>query len=134
VGLYVVARYAQDAASSYGSYSLNGGKLLRRPMGNIAKGHNQTLNPELDGEGQTSFDPGETPFGIFVKLPNRLLFSEAERNPDGAKHAMRVFELRSRGGAQVPDSLLVVVDEDGDGDFQDYVFTLVNVKPAEPSR
>ena len=26
--------------------------------------------------------------------------------------------------------LLVVVDEDGDGDFQDYVFTLVNVKPA----
>jgi hypothetical protein len=133
VGLYVVARYAQDEASSYGSYSQDGGKLLRRPMGNIAKGHNQTLNPELDGEGQTSFDPGETPFGIFVKLPNRMLFSEAERNPDGAKHAMRVFELRSRGGARVPDSLLVVVDEDGDGDFQDYVFTLVNVKPAEPA-
>ncbi|HEX7596580.1 MAG TPA: hypothetical protein VF518_00105 [Polyangia bacterium] len=130
VGLYVVARYAHDESSSYGSYALENGKLLTRPMGSIAKGHNQTLNPELDGEGQTSFDPGENPFGIYVKLPKRTLYSEVERNTDGGKHAMRIFQLRSRGGSLVPDALLVVVDEDGDGDFQDYVFTLVNVRPA----
>jgi hypothetical protein len=127
VGLYVVARYSQDEVSSYGTYSTQNGK----PMGTIAKGHNQTLNPELEGEGQTSFDPGDAAFGIFVKLPKRTLYSEDQRNSDGAKHAMRVYPLRSRGGAQVPDALLVVVDEDGDGDFQDYVFTLVNVKPAQ---
>jgi hypothetical protein len=131
VGLYVVARYSQDETSSYGTYAIEGGKLVTRPMGSIAKGHNQTLNPELDGEGQTSFDPGEAPFGIFAKLPKRTLYSEDQRNSDAAKHAMRVYPLRSRGGARVPDALLVVVDEDGDGDFQDYVFTLVNVKPAE---
>jgi hypothetical protein len=44
---------------------------------------------------------------------------------------MRVYPLLSRGGTRVPDAMLVVVDEDGDGDFQDYVFTLVNVKPAQ---
>jgi hypothetical protein len=131
VGLYVVARYSQDEVSSYGTYSTQNGKLVTKPMGNIAKGHNQTLNPELEGEGQTSFDPGDAAFGIFVKLPKRTLYSEDQRNSDGAKHAMRVYPLRSRGGAQVPDALLVVVDEDGDGDFQDYVFTLVNVKPAQ---
>jgi hypothetical protein len=130
VGLYVVARYSQDEASSYGSYALEKGKLFTRPMGSIAKGHNHTLNPELDGEGQTSFDPGNNPFGIFVKLPKHTLYSEPGRNGEGTRAVMRVFPLRSRGGAPVPDALLVVVDEDGDGDFQDYVFTLVNVKPA----
>jgi len=131
VGLYVVARYSQDEVSSYGTYSVQSGKPVTKPMGTIAKGHNQTLNPELEGEGQTSFDPGETSFGIFVKLPKRTLYSEDKRNSEAAKHAMRIYPLRSRGGAQVPDALLVVVDEDGDGDFQDYVFTLVNVKPAQ---
>jgi hypothetical protein len=130
VGLYVVARYSQDEVSSYGSYALEKGKLFTRPMGSIAKGHNQTLNPELDGEGQTSFDPGSEPFGVYVKLPKHTLYSEASRNADGTHSVMRVFPLRSRGGAAVPDALLVLVDEDGDGDFQDYVFTLVNVKPA----
>ena len=131
VGLYVVARYSQDENSSYGIYSIEGKKVVTKPMGNIAKGHNQTLSPELEGEGQTSFDPGEAPFGIFVKLPKRTLYSEGQRNSEAAKHAMRVYPLRSRGGARVPDALLVVVDEDGDNDFQDYVFTLVNVKPAQ---
>ena len=131
VGLYVVARYSQDENSSYGIYSVEGKKLVTKPMGSIAKGHNQTLSPELEGEGQTSFDPGEAPFGIFVKLPKRTLYSEGQRNSEAAKHAMRVYPLRSRGGARVPDALLVVVDEDGDNDFQDYVFTLVNVKPAQ---
>jgi hypothetical protein len=131
VGLYVVARYSQDEASSYGTYLVQNGKPVLKPMGAIAKGHNQTLNPELEGEGQTSFDPGETPFGIYAKLPKRTLYSEGQRNSEAAKHAMRVSPLRSRGGAPVPDAMLVVVDEDGDGDFQDYVFTLVNVKPAQ---
>jgi hypothetical protein len=131
VGLYVVARYSQDETSSYGIYSIDGKNLVTKPMGSIAKGHNQTLNPELEGEGQTSFDPGDAPFGIFVKLPKRTLYSEGQRNGETAKHAMRVYPLRSRGGAQVPDAMLVVVDEDGDSDFQDYVFTLVNVKPAQ---
>jgi hypothetical protein len=100
-------------------------------MGAIAKGHNQTLNPELDGEGQTSFDPGEVPFGIYVQWGKRTLYSENRRNT-GNRRAMRVYPPLSRGGAVVPDQLLVAVDQDGDGDFQDYVFMLVNVQPATP--
>ena len=131
VGLYVVARYSQDEASSYGTYVVQNGKPVLKSMGAIAKGHNQTLNPELEGEGQTSFDPGEAAFGIYARLPKRTLYSEGQRNSEAAKDAMRIYPLRSRGGAPVPDAMLVVVDEDGDGDFQDYVFTLVNVKPAQ---
>jgi len=84
-------------------------------MGNIAKGHNQTLNPELEGEGQNQFRPRRRGLRDLRQAAKRTLYSEDQRNSDGAKHAMRVYPLRSRGGAQVPDALLVVVDEDGDG-------------------
>lgn len=131
VGLYVIARYASDQESSYGAYTVENGKVVERPMGAIGKGHNQTLNPELDGEGQTSFDPGEAPFGIYVKLGKRTLHSENSRNT-GKHHVMRVYPPLSRGGAAVPDQLVVAVDQDGDGDFQDYVFMLVNAHPLTP--
>jgi hypothetical protein len=131
VGLYVIARYASDQESSYGAYIVENGKVIERPLGIIGKGHNQTLNPELDGEGQTSFDPGAVPFGIYVKLGKRTLYSENSRNT-GKHHVMRVYPPRSRGGAVVPDQLLVAVDQDGDGDFQDYVFMLVNADPLTP--
>jgi hypothetical protein len=131
VGLYVIARYAPDEPSSYGTYTLDKGKPVEKPLGTIAAGQNQTLNPELDGEGQTSFDPGAKPFGIFVKLGSKgTLYSEDQRNTGTPRHAMRVYPLRSRGGASVTDHLLVAADQDGDGDFQDYVFMLVNAQPA----
>ncbi len=130
VGLYVIARYASNQESSYGTYTVEDGKVVERAMGTIGKGQNHRLNPELAGEGQTSFDAGDVPFGIYIRLGKHILFSDSERNPGRPRHAMRVYPPLSRGGSPVPDQLLVAVDQDGDGDFQDYVFMLVNARPA----
>jgi hypothetical protein len=46
------------------------------------------------------------------------------------KHVAKVFPLLSRGRTPVQDAFVVAFDEDGDGDYQDHVFMLWNVKPA----
>jgi hypothetical protein len=131
VGYYLIARYAADEASSFGYYVIEGKKPATKPMASAAKGHNQTLNPELDGEVQTSFDPGDSAFGLYVKIGRRVLYSDDKQNANRV-HVARAYPLRSRGRTPVQDAYVVAFDEDGDGDFQDYVLMLWNAKPAQP--
>jgi hypothetical protein len=130
VGLYLIARYARDEDVSFGHYALEGGKPVGKGIGSAAKGHNQTLNPELDGDSQTSFDPGASPFGIFLKTGKRTFYSDDELNAGAHKHVVKVFPLRSRGRTPVQDAYVVAFDEDGNRDYQDHVFMLWNVTPA----
>jgi len=129
VGYYLIARYATDETSSFGYYVVEGKKPATRPIASAAKGHNQTLTPELDGESQTSFDPGDAPFGLYVKIGRRLLYSDDKQNTNRV-HVARAYPLRSRGRTAVQDAYVVAFDDDGDGDFQDHVFMLWNAKPA----
>jgi len=129
VGMYLIARYTSDEDSSFGTYSLANDKPVLRPVGGAAKGNHQTLNPELAADSQTSFESDGTAFGLFLKVGKRILYSNPARN--GGKAAAKVFPLSSRGRTVVPDALVVAFDEDGDGDFQDHVFMLWNVKAAQ---
>jgi hypothetical protein len=129
VGYYLLARYTADEDSIFGYYVMAGGKPELKGIGSASRAHNQTLNPELDSESQTSFDPGEVAFGLYLKAGRRTLHSDAKLN-DGAA-AVRVYPLRSRGRFVVPDAFVAAFDEDGDGDFQDHVFMLWNVKLAQ---
>lgn len=131
VGYYLVARYAGDqAAASFGYYLAQDKSLAAKPVGGVGKGHGQSLNPELDGESQTSFDPGQAAFGLYLKVGKRVLYADDTLNPRPRQHVARSFPLRSRGRTLVQDAFVVAFDEDGDGDFQDEVFMLWNVKPA----
>jgi hypothetical protein len=130
VGYYLIARYTADEASSFGYYVLGRGKPVTKPIGGAAKGHNRTLNPELEAESQTSFDADETTFGLFLEAGKQRLYSDDGLNGATHAHAARVFPLRSRGRTPVQDAYVVAFDEDGDGDFQDHVFMLWNAKPA----
>ena len=130
VGYYLIASYAADEDSLFGYDLVKGKKAVDHNIGAVAKGHHQTLNPELDGESQTSFDPGEAAFGLYVKIGRRVLYSDSALNAGPHKHAARVYPLRSRGRTPVQDAYVVAFDEDGNGDFQDYVFMLWNVQPA----
>jgi hypothetical protein len=130
VGYYLIARYTGSEASSFGYYLVENKKPVAKPIGGVAKGHNQTLNPELDGESQTSFDPGDLAFGLYLKAGKRTYYSEDKLN-SAARHLARAFPLRSRGRTPVQDAYVVAFDEDGDGDFQDHVFMLWNAKPAQ---
>ena len=129
VGYYLMARYTAEEESIFGYYVVEGGKPALRGIGSSSKAHNQTLNPELESESQASFDPGESTFGLYLKVGKRTLYSDPGLNSGTA--AVRVYPLRSRGRALVPDAFVVAYDQDGDGDFQDHVFMLWNVKPAQ---
>ena len=131
VGFYLIARYTKDEETSFGTYAIEAGKPVSKDIGSAAKGHHQTLNPELEGDSQTSFDPGEAAFGLFLKTGKRTFYSDDSLNPGAQKHVAKVFPLRSRGRTPVQDAYVVAFDEDGNGDFQDHVFMLWNVKPAQ---
>jgi hypothetical protein len=129
VGLLPVARYAQDERVPYGYYG-EGGRPTLHEQGAIAAGQAQTLNPELDAEAKTNFDPGDAPFGLYVTSGTQATFSEDRLNRGPTKHAVRVYPLRTRAGQPVPDAFLVAFEETGAGDYQDAVFVLYNVKPV----
>ncbi len=129
VGYYLIARYASDEASSFGYYLGGGKKVSTKPIASVGKEHNHTLNPELDGDSETSFDPSDETFGLYLKAGKHTLYSDHTRNPHAASVA-RAFPLRSRGRTPVQDAFVVAFDDDGDGDFQDHIFMLWNAKPA----
>jgi hypothetical protein len=130
IGYYLLARYTSDEESIFGYYVLEGGKPALRGIGSAGKADNQMLNPELESESRASFDLGEVTFGLYLKAGARTLYSAPSLN--GGKAVTRVYPLRSRGRALVPDAFVVAFDEDGDGDFQDHVFMLWNVSPGSP--
>jgi hypothetical protein len=134
VGFYIIARYTSNEASSFGYYLVKNGKPVVKPVGAAAKGHHQTLNPELEGESQTSFEAGEGAFGVYLKVGKRTLYSDDKLNPGPRRHVARAFPLRSQGRTPVQDAYVVAFDEDGDGDFQDHVFMLWNAIPAKAKR
>jgi hypothetical protein len=132
VAVNPVARFSSDGILPFGHYEpAEGADAVTHEMAQLVAGQNQTLNPDLEAGGQTSFDPGDAAFGLWVKARNRVLFTEDARNKGPSPHAARVFPLRARGGASVPNAYLVAFEEASDGEYQDAVFVLWNVKPAK---
>jgi len=86
------------------------GKLVTKPW-HHRKGHNQTLNPELEGEGQTSFDPGETASESSSSCPTHPVLGD-KRNSEAAKHAMRIYPCAAEAARRFLTPV-VMVDEDG---------------------
>ena len=146
VALNPVARFSSDGALPFGYY-LPGSSLRNvdtRPLGVLVAGQPGTLNPEVEAGAETSFDPGDVPFGIWVTTvganraagsatgggaqPGARAFTESRRNRGSGRSTARIFPLRARGGAPIPDSFLVAFGEVGRGDYQDAVFVISNVK------
>lgn len=136
VAINPVARFSADGPVAYGYYAA--GNSLRnvdaRPLGVMSPGQNQTLNPGLEPGGITSFDPGPIRFGLWVDgtAGGDRGFSEARRNRGKRPAAVRVYPLRARGGAPIPEAYLIAFGEAARGDYQDGVFVLWNVKLASP--
>jgi hypothetical protein len=87
------------------------------------------LEPPL-ASGNASFEPSVSKFGIWMAPAGvGLLTSNDADGFDGA-HRVRAFSLRDAQGAVVPGSFLIGGEEAKNGDYQDYVFVLTNVKPS----
>jgi hypothetical protein len=133
VALNPVARFSTDGPRPFGHYTLtptNPATAATATLATLAEGQYQTLNPELQPGGNASFDPGDAVFGLWVRAGKRTIYTEDRRNTGADKHAARVFPLRARGGAPIPNAYLVAFRDASDDAFQDYVFVLWNVKPA----
>jgi hypothetical protein len=89
------------------------------------------LEPPL-GSGALLFEPTTSKFGIWMMPAGvGLLASEDSASFDG-QHRVRAWTLRDAQGAVLPGTFLLGGEEANNGDYQDYVFVLGNVKPALP--
>ncbi len=139
VGMTVVARYSPDELLPYGYYIPDGTQTP--PLSQVAvidtdgNGNNtsweQTLFPQIQAGGATSFDPGNNSFGLYVDSNtfNRTSYTQDDLNT-GIPHATRIYPLKDRAGNPVPNAYLVGYEDASNGDYQDYVFVLTNVEPA----
>ena len=137
VTLTVVARYGPETVFPYGFFTLGGAtdaqgrpieRPLRREVGLVAAEHAQRLLPPPE-QGTLTFTPGDEVFGVYGQAGEGTQYSLDALN-DGLEHALRVYPLRDRNGTPVPNSFLLGLEEAQNGDYQDAVFVLGNVRAA----
>jgi hypothetical protein len=87
------------------------------------------LDPPL-ANGSISFEPSVAKFGIWMAPAGVGLLTSNDADGFDGQHRVRAFALRDAQGAVVPDSFLIGGEEAKNGDYQDYVFVLTNVKPS----
>jgi hypothetical protein len=104
----------------------------------------QRLNPPVGVSATLVFDPGPERFGLFSSWPAfqdngaaRVVYSQDERNvwePVVAnRHKVRVYQLKEPGGAVVPNTYVVAMEEfTSSYDYQDVVVIVRNVKAPPP--
>jgi hypothetical protein len=131
VTMRAVARYSPDDLLPFG-YVVQGSSTLNA-VGTIATGQEQTLNPALTSGTQASFDPGDAAFNLYTGRTSyapQTTYTQDSLNTGPIKHAVRTYPLKDRAGQPIPNSYLVAFEPASNGDYQDYVFVVSNVKPA----
>jgi hypothetical protein len=137
VDMIPVARYSPDFPLNFGYYVTQPQGPVQHQAGILAEAsefpEHQTLFPNV-AEGGTSFDPEGATFGFYAVSPEHTVYSEDLWNmlfyPTHAAHAMRIYPLIDKGGVAVPNSYLVCMEEAANGDYNDYVFIVRNIKPV----
>ncbi|MFW5759383.1 MAG: hypothetical protein ACOCXH_00215 [Cyclobacteriaceae bacterium] len=131
-----LARFSPDCKLPFGYYQPNDKTMPRLyQVGELAAAGNhhehQTTCPKLSS-GSSKFNPVIEEFGLFTYSPSHIAFSEDFLNqkfyPMQATHAVRIYPLQDSEGNKIENQFLVCFEEAKNGDYQDYVFILKNVK------
>ena len=130
VTLEVVARYGPEERLPYGFFYLDAAQPVMREVGLIASSEAQKLLPAR-ASGEATFDPGDVAFGIYGQAGGETQYSLDGLNTGTIAHALRVYPLRNREGNAVPNSFLIGLEEARNGDYQDALFAISNVKIAQ---
>ena len=136
VEMIPIARYSPDFELAFGYYSLKGDSIARKHAGTLAKAgkfpQHQTLYPDMSA-GNTAFDPGDQTIGFYARSPSHVAYTQDTLNkihyPDHVAHATRIYPLKTSDGKVQPNSFLVCFEEAKNGDYNDYVFIVKNVRP-----
>lgn len=154
VTMSVVARFSPEGILPYGWFP-KGMTTTRNTVGTMSMITDvQTSNkarmvlPPLATGSATSFDPGTTPFGLWVYSDQKAETWNEGGNPVNGDydysvdalnvpaftppiHRYKSYPLKDATGAPVADSYLVAVEEAANGDYQDYVFLVQNVTASQ---
>ncbi len=132
VQMVPVARYSPAETLPFGWYSRVNGEVETNQVGVLADGlpAAQTLFPP-QASGTISFTPRRGAFGLYVYSNSfsRFNYTEDALNTDGVAHRARVYPARDREGAPIANAYLVGFEDASNGDYQDYLFLVTNVKP-----
>lgn len=136
VEMIPVARYSPDFLVNFGLYTNAERGPSQHQSGILAKAdkfpEHQILFPGFSSS-EAPYDPGDQEFGFYSISPSHTAYSEDIWNmlfyPTHASHAMRIYPVRSSGGSLIANTYLVCMEEAANGDYNDYVFLVRNVKP-----
>jgi len=137
VEMIPVARYSPDFPLNFGYYINSKTGPVQHQVGVLAKAgkfpEHQLLFPRV-AAGQTSFDPSDDAFGFYAISPGHTIYSEDVWNilfyPTHATHAMRIYPVHDKQNTILENTYLVTMEEAANGDYNDYVFIVRNVKPV----
>ncbi|HEY5407175.1 MAG TPA: DUF1080 domain-containing protein [Ginsengibacter sp.] len=137
VEILPVARYSPDFELPFGYYIDSASSPQKKQVGILSKAgkfpEHQCLFPAVES-GSGSFDPGKNIFGFYATGLTHTAFSEDVWNmlffPENAVHATRIYPLKNDEGKLIPNSYLFCFEEAKNGDYNDYVFVVKNVKPV----
>lgn len=136
-----IARYSPPSLLPFGFYvNTENGPALSQ-TGILADSENfhehQALFPAL-AQGAMSFDPVNATFGFYVASETHTSFTEDIWNMvysrDHASHSARIYPVKDKEGNYQPNSYLLCYEEAANGDYQDFVFLVENVRPVNPEQ
>ena len=137
VEMIPVARYSPPFELPFGYYFKGDSKPELHEVGILANSESypehQTLYPALKS-GSISFDPRDSEFGFYTTSPSHDAFSEDVWNAhlfkEHVAHACRIYPIKDASGTLLPNQYLVCFEEASNGDYQDYVFVVKNIRPV----
>ena len=140
VEMIPVARFSPDFELPFGYYTASPKGPQLHQVGVLSKTkdklEHQVLFPSISS-GSNSFDPGENRFGLYGTGAGHSAYTLDEWNillhPGYASHATRTYPLKDQQGKLVSNTYLVCFEEAKNGDYNDYVFILKNVRPVTMS-
>lgn len=131
-----LARFSPDFQLPFGYYQPNEKTMPKLyQVGELAAAgphhEHQTTCPKL-ANGNSKFEPVIPTFGLFTYSPSHIAFSEDFLNqkfyPMQISHAVRIYPMQDSAGKTIENQYLVCFEEAKNGDYQDYVFILKNVR------
>ena len=111
------------------------GDSTRHPIATLADSKNksdahQCLLPPWKEGADASFDPGPAPFSLVAETGHGVIPLDPAHTVSKIAHPARVFPIHTFLGAPVADAVLVCFEEATNGDYQDAVFLIENVRPV----
>lgn len=132
-----IAAFGLLKVCTSGWYKLTNERPEKVTLWQVGEKDNKQDNPPLAAGGKTTFDPGKSPFGLWVSTAGfqdeTVCTEDAQqqfvlRFKPTDRHKAHVFAAR-RGGKIIPNTYLIGWEYSTNNDNQDIVTLVENVKP-----